>query len=102
MSRWKYEIDSEAKSLRDAIDSDNLDGIKTFGIAVVKKCKTFFSKVSDEYELSQLDDIIEDFEMLSTDVDDYDSEEELNEAYDFVLGELYDFCDGYRIWIGLN
>lgn len=109
--RWDFTVGEESKKLRQLItdnDGDLYGELKAQIIAVCEKCKGFFNE--DDYEIDELNDIIEDAEMLEESQEEfgklqdegvYDDDESLDERFDYVLGELYDFCDGNNIWLDL-
>ena len=85
-NKWQYEVNSKlAKSLRDAIEDGNIDDVKTY-LSMV------WEDIADNTDLlddSELEDTLLDIEMVE------DDEDEL----DYLLEDLYDFCDNTRIWI---
>ena len=113
---WKHRVNLQSKNLRAAIDNDDYEGIKLNAIAVLEKAKTFFNEDEEDYILSEIDDLIEEFNDLSTDESDYedyvdydnddydapsDAEEAMEQQFNYALSQLYDFCDGYGIWLDI-
>lgn len=89
---WKHRIEQGlANRFRTALDNDDVDGAVTLSIELLNACKPFFDPEEQDYVLNEIDELIESFE---------DVEHEYDEV-DFLLDELYDFCDGYNIWIPL-
>lgn len=89
-ARWLHHISgSLADDFHKAIEEGNIEAVKSNSIALLNKCKEFFDPEDQDYVIYEIEDLIESF----TDV--MDDEDEV----DFLLDELYDFCDGYNIFI---
>ena len=85
--RWLHKVNGS--DFHRAIEEANIEEVKANAIALLEKCKEFFDPEEQDYVISEIEDLIESF----TDV--MEDEEEV----DFLLDELYDFCDGYNIFI---
>lgn len=91
---WKHHVSADlCNEMRSAIDEGDVDGIKAKAKEVLGKCREFFNGEEDEYELFELDDLVDEFDCLDSDNDEED--------IDFALSELYDFCDDHRIFLDL-
>lgn len=87
---WKHHIENPlASEFHHAIDEADLEEVKRLSIEVLEQCKGFFDPEEDDYVIFDLDDMIENFRDVEDDEDEID----------FLLSELYDFCDGYNIFI---
>ena len=92
-SLWKHHISGElAQDFHNAIEQADVEAAIEAAIALLEKCMEFFDIEEDDYVIAELADLIEEFE---------DCEEDAEEV-DFLLDELYDFCDGYNILIDLD
>ena len=92
-SKWLHTINGElADRFHSSIDSGDLEGVKSSSMELLEKCKEFFDPEDDDYVIMEIDELIESFR-------DVDNDEE---EVDFLLDQLYDFCDGYNIWISLG
>ena len=89
-ARWEHSIDGElALDFRSAIRDANLEGVKGSSIALLDKCKEFFDPEDQDYVIYEIEDLIDSFGDVIEDEDEID----------MLLDELYDFCDGYSIFI---
>ena len=89
-ARWLHHISGDlAADFHSAIEEGNIESVKSNSIALLNKCKEFFDPEDQDYVIYEIDDLIDSF----TDV------EEDEDEVDFLLDELYDFCDGYNIFI---
>jgi hypothetical protein len=66
--------------------------IKKAIVDILEFCKSFFDVEEDDYVINEIDDLIQSFQ----DLEESTSEED----FDSMLGELYDFMDGYSISLG--
>lgn len=93
-AKWKHIIEGElADNFHNTIDASDVEGAIAASVALLEKCKEFFDPEEDEYVIYEIEDLIESFN--DVDRDDVDS-------VDYLLDELYDFCDGYNIFIGFG
>ena len=92
-ARWLHNIEGDlAYNFHKAIEDADIEGVRNNSIALLEKCKEFFDPEEQDYVIYEIEDLIESFR----DVDDDEDE------VDFLLDELYDFCDGYNIFINLE
>lgn len=92
--RWKHHISGEtAINFHQAIEDADAEAVKINTIALLEKCKEFFDPEEQEYVIFEIEDLIDS--MNSVDAEDEDE-------IDFILDEVYDFCDGYGIFIDLD
>lgn len=92
-ARWLHHISgSLASDFHQAIEDANIEAVKANSIALLEKCKEFFDSEEQDYVLYDIDDLIDSFANVVEDEDEVD----------FLLDELYDFCDGYNIFIDLD
>jgi hypothetical protein len=90
---WRHTIPSgESKILNDAIDSGRIEKIKEAAVSLLELSKNFFDVEEDDYVINEIDELIEEFMNL-------DLTSTIDDA-DFLLGQFYDFMDGYSIFIG--
>jgi len=91
MADWRYRLKCGAR-LRRAIESGDHE-------AVIEGIKAAYKELLDNGLIDDYDyeDYTEDLDMYG-DTDDYD---DLDEALDYELNDLYDLCDNIRVWISL-
>jgi hypothetical protein len=90
---WRHQVPQGlADALKNAIDDVNFEEIKLAAVKVLETAKGFFDPEEDDYVINEIDDLIQSFQ----DLDENSGEED----FDFMLGELYDFMDGYSIFLG--
>ena len=89
MKEWIYTL-KIGKQLRSAIYDENTENILSILIEAWKEIHNQFPDIYDEYDL-ECD--IEDIEIVKEN-DDVDYED-----IDYLLSQLYDYCDGIGIWI---
>lgn len=95
--KWEVRLES-GKALRQAIDGEDGEEIKE----ALKNCyKEINRKMPEEFDEDGLESMLDDLDMA-----DFSENEEVGvdaeEAEDNVnayLGDFYDFCDGYNIWV---
>lgn len=91
-AKWLHAIEGDlANRFREACLNDDVQGAVETSIELLEECRKFFDPEGQDVELTELEDLIEDFQNV---------EIEYN-AVDNLLDELYDFCDEYHIWIPL-
>ena len=90
-SRWTYRIPSEvANRFRAAIDDADYSGLRDAMKEIYQLIyDNFGGEVFDEYELN---DYIEEIDLADEDEDEYD----------YLLDNLYDFCDNMGVFIPLE
>ena len=89
-ARWLHHISGKlASDFHKAIEEANLEMVKANSIALLEKCKEFFDPEDQDYVIYEIEDLVDSFSNV----------EEDEEEIDFLLDELYDFCDGYNIFI---
>lgn len=89
MANWRYTLKCGTE-LREAIHSDDYD--RTIEM-IEQAWKEIHEQFPDEYEDYELECDLEDIEAVREDP----SEEEIN----YLLSNLYDYCDATRIWVEL-
>mgnify|MGYP006988844089 CR=1 FL=1 len=99
MANWKY-ILKVSSDLRDAISNEKYEDILNY---LEKAWREINKEFPDEYEE---DEPIEDIADIENERDNllnfesYDMDfEEVVENIDYLLNNLYDYCDNMRIWI---
>lgn len=95
--KWEVRLES-GKALRQAIDGEDGEEIKE----ALKNCyKEINRKMPEEFDEDELESMLDDLDMADfseneeVGVDAEEAEYNVN-AY---LGDFYDFCDGYNIWV---
>ncbi len=89
MKKWIYTL-KIGKRLRSAIYDENTENILSILIEAWKEIHNQFPDIYDEYDL-ECD--VEDIEIVNKN-DDVNYED-----IDYLLSQLYDYCDGIGIWI---
>lgn len=100
-NRWTYTLKS-GKALREAIDNDD-------NLATLEALKACWQEIHDNYPDSYDDyDLERDLADIENEMDnimnfdDYDlTDEDIEDNINYMLDNLYDFCDGYNIWVEL-
>lgn len=95
-SRWEYEVDKNlALSLREAIKDDDALATCSFMQLIYDD---IYEKINDEdiFTEDELERYKEDIDLIDLDAADAD------EAVNYELDNLYDFCDSLNIWIPLS
>ena len=88
---WEHQLSMGAE-IREAISEADIPRLKQLLVDAMKE-------VNEIQEDTFTEDEIEEVEELSTESMDYDDEDEMNDAFDYYLSELYDVCDNLNIWI---
>lgn len=100
-AKWLHRISGDGlyKAIEDAknsvddihedMESDKLELVKNAAIDLLNNCKEFFDSEDQEYVIYDIDELIDSFEDADEDGDELD----------MLLAELYDFCDGYNIFL---
>lgn len=89
MADWRYSLKCGTE-LREAIHDEDYDRILD---NIETAWKEIHKRFPDEYEDYELECDLEDLEAVR----EYPSEEEI----DYLLSNLYDYCDATRIWVAL-
>ena len=88
---WNNKLAS-GKDLRDAIDDEDYERV----VHCLRACwQEINEKMPEDFDEYDLEDKFVELDPIEE--DGYD-EDELN----YQLSDLYDFCDGYGIWVELN
>ena len=91
-AKWKHILEQGlADRFRTACENDDVDGAVELAIEVLKACKAFFDPEDQDYVIDEIDELIDSFEWVDHEYDEVD----------YLLDQLYDFCDGYNIWVPL-
>lgn len=105
---WKYQIDkSIAFRLRDALEADVTDYEELR--EAIKACyDDIHAAMPEVFDEDDCNDAKEELDWLSTSEDDSDAdfddpeymdEDELEDSWNYALGDLYDLCDALNVWI---
>ena len=104
--QWRSKIPvDKAMALRTAINEENYEDLKSSLIDIYKYINQLFPDMFDEDELSdKIDDINfmrtpDDYDLFSDEEDEDEFIEDAEDAINYELNELYDFCDNIGIWI---
>ena len=90
MRNWRYTLKSGVQ-LRKAVKEENVNAVCE---ALEAAWKEIHSQFPDEYEEYELENDLEN-------VAEVRDSEDIEQA-DYLLGELYDYCDNTRIWVELD
>lgn len=98
---WKYTL-KHGKALRNAIFEEDADTL----LDELAECwKEIHENFPEDYDEFDLEDDLADIENQRDNLvnhDDYDmTYEDVQDEINYMLNNLYDFCDGYRIWIDI-
>ena len=94
MGRWRYTL-KNGKALRAAIYDGDYDAI----VDTLEDCFREINRaLPDDYDEYDLERDLDDIEILRENIDDCDADED---DIDYKLSELYDLCDGLRVWVDL-
>lgn len=105
MARWKYDLKTMGKNLRDYINEGDAskDNCTQIIDQVIVCCKWLQKKLTaddkDDYEW-ELEDIILDCEDTKSYLDDFDYESNEDNIND-VLETFYDLMDSMRVWVAM-
>jgi hypothetical protein len=90
---WRHRVPQGlVDELNKAVENINLEEVKVAAVRVLETAKGFFDLEEDDYVINEIDELIQSFQ----DLDENSGEED----FDFMLGQLYDFMDGYSIFLG--
>ncbi len=96
VEEWRHHITNDiSDKFHAAIDGGDREKIRVVAKELLNKAKEFFNPEEQDYVIDEIDEIIESFDNLDT------GEGSSDEDWDYILSELYDFCDGYKIFIDL-
>lgn len=99
MSKWKYDL-KNGVALRNAIkENDNYEVY-----AQLRNCwKEIHNNFPEEFDEDELEDLYDDINNALDNMqnaNEYDlSEEDIDDEINYMLNDLYDFCDSMRIWV---
>lgn len=105
MAKWKYDLGTHGKNLREYIEMDisSTEHCQLILSQIIACCVYLQNKLSDEdktwYE-SDLEELIQDCEDTKYYLDEYDedsNEENIND----VLATFYDLMDSMRVWVAM-
>ena len=86
--QWKHII--PASQFHKAIDDCNVDLVRDTALDIINRIKNV---IDDENELYALESIEEEFAIIES------TDEDVEDQLDFILDELYDFCDLNNIFL---
>lgn len=99
MAKWRYTL-KIGPDLRDAISNENYEEILNYLEIAWKKIN---EKFPDEYEEDELIEDLADIDNERENLLNFESYgldfEEVIENIDYLLNNLYEYCDNTRIWI---
>ena len=100
-SKWNYTLKC-GRALRQAIKDEDPVEILTVLQQAWAEIHDNFPDEYDEYDLeSDLDDIENELDNVEN-YEDYDmTYEDVKNNIDYMLNNLYDFCDSFNIWIDM-
>ena len=96
MANWKYTLKC-GKKLREAISNDDAYEVLRY---LAEAWKEIHSQFPDEYDEFDLQGDLDEISEISALGEDYDLEVE-DDDVDWLLSDLYDYCDATRIWIDM-
>lgn len=91
MANWKYTLKC-GKKLREAIYNDDAYEILRY---LAEAWKEIHSQFPDEYDEFNLENDLDEIDALRE--NDNIEDDDVN----YLLSDLYDYCDGTRIWIDM-
>lgn len=99
--KWVYTL-KNGKALRQAIADEDQLGILT----VLRDCwEEIHERFPEEYDEDDLSDELEDIDNEIDNLDNYEeydmTYEDIEDNINYLLGNLYDFCDAFNIWVAL-
>ena len=94
MANWKYTLKC-GKKLREAISNDDAYEVLRY---LAEAWKEIHSQFPDEYDEFDLQGDLDEISEISALGEDYDLEDD---DVDWLLSDLYDYCDATRIWIDM-
>ena len=99
MAKWNYTL-KNSSALRQAIHDEDPKAVLD---ALEKAWTEIHTQFEDEYDWSDLENDLEDINNERDNLDyyeDYDmSYDDVIDNIDYLVNNLYDFCDNMRIWI---
>lgn len=102
MGKWEYKLNSGV-TLRDAIDANS----KEETLNALRKCyQEIHEKIPDDYDDDDLDDDIADIDNELDNLENYEDYDmtldDIEDNINGLLNKFYDYCDAFKIWVGLN
>lgn len=99
MADWKYKL-KNGKALRSAIDSEDYEAVLD---ALVDCWNELHRRFPDDYDEQDLNDDLDDIENERDNLENYEDYdmafEDVEDNINYILNNLYDFCDYKRVWI---
>lgn len=100
-SRWNYTLKC-GKALRQAINNEDPEEI----LEMLRQAWTeIHENFPDEYDENDLDSDLSDIENELDNVENYEdydmTYEDVEDNIDYMLTNLYDFCDEFNIWVDM-
>lgn len=95
MTKWRHRL-SNSESLREAIENEAIDDVLYELLSSFEEINRVYP---DEYTEDELEDDRADIESM---LDDYNNDEDIEDAVNYLLDEFYDLCDALRIWVELD
>lgn len=99
MTKWKYRLKT-GSDLREAISNENYEDILKY---LEKSWREINKQFPNDYEDDELNNDIADIENERDNLlnyEDYDmTMEDVEENINYLLSNLYDYCDNMGIWI---
>ena len=99
MANWKYRLKT-GSDLRESINDKNYEDVLKY---LEKSWREINKKFPNDYEEDELNEDIADIENERDNLfnyEDYDmTMEDVEENINYLLTNLYDFCDNMGIWI---
>ena len=99
MANWKYRLKT-GSDLREAISDENYEDVLKY---LEKSWREINKEFPNDYEEDELNEDIADIENERDNLfnyEDYDmTMEDVEENINYLLNNLYDYCDNMRIWI---
>ena len=99
MANWKYRLKT-GSDLRESINDENYEDVLKY---LEKSWREINKKFPNDYEEDELNEDIADIENERDNLfnyEDYDmTMEDVEENINYLLTNLYDFCDNMGIWI---
>jgi len=99
MANWKYRL-KVGSDLREAISDENYEDVLKY---LEKAWREINKQFPEDYEEDELNEDIADIENERDNLlnyEDYDMKmEDVEENINYLLTNLYDYCDNMGIWI---
>ncbi len=101
-SKWDHKVKGElAYNFYNAIKDNDLEKVRDASIALLERCKGFFTILDDEgKETDEKEEyILNEIDVMIDEIQEADTEDE--DVINNILNEIYDFCDEYLILIDI-